>query len=172
VLAAGIAFAVTQFLFAPIAPFVTLPFLGIAAWLAWREFRTAAPLDVPERLKSLRDMSWENFSLVVSEAYRRQGYTVEPSRTAGFDLLLRKDNRATLVQCRRWRVSQAGEGPLRELNEAVSREDAFNAVAISAGAFSPKAHAYAAGTPIALVSGAELVKLVGRVGKRRRRWRP
>jgi restriction system protein len=170
VLVGALLFAAMQLIFPPLAPFVALPFIGIGAWLAWKQVRAGVPLNVPERLAGLREMPWENFSLVVSEAHRRQGYTVEPSKSGAFDFLLRKDNRVTLVQCRRWKVSQVGEGPLRELNKAIEKHDAYNAIAITAGEFSEKARAFAAATPITLVSGAELVKLVGRLEKRRLRW--
>lgn len=169
-LVGALLFAAMQLIFPVLAPFVALPFIGIGAWLAWKQVRAGVPLDVPGRLEKLREMPWENFSLVVSEAYRRQGYTVEPSKFSAFDLLLRKDNRVTLVQCRRWKVNQAGEGPLRELNRAIEKQDAYNGVAITAGEFSDKARTFAAATPITLVSGAELVKLVGRIEKRRLRW--
>jgi len=170
VLVGALLFAALQLIFPALAPFVALPFLGIGAWLAWKQLRAGLPLNVPERLAKLRAMPWENFSLVVSEAYRRRGYTVEPSKSGAFDFLLSKDNRVTLVQCRRWKVNRVGEGPLRELNQAIEKQDAYNAVAIAAGEFSEKARAFAAATPITLVSGAELVKLVGRLEKRRLRW--
>ncbi len=170
VLVAAVLFAVMQLVIPPLAPFVALPFLGIAVWLAVKQLRAAVPLDVPERLAKLREMPWENFSLVLSEAYRRQGYSVEPSKSGAFDFVLRKDSRVTLVQCRRWKVSQVGEGPLRELNQAIEKQEAYNAVAVTAGDFSEKARAFAAATPITLVAGAELVKLVGRLEKRRLRW--
>lgn len=170
VLVGVLLFAAMQLIAPALAPFVALPFIGIGVWIAWKQLRAGVPLDVPERLEKLRAMPWENFSLVVSEAYRRQGYIVEPSKSGVFDFLLRKDNRLTLVQCRRWKVNQAGEGPLRDLNGAIEKQDAYNAIAITAGEFSDKARAFAAATPIALVHGAELVKLVGRLEKRRLRW--
>lgn len=170
VLVGVLLFAAMQLVFPALAPFVALPFIGIGVWLAWKQLRAGVPLNVPERLEKLREMPWENFSLVVSEAYRRQGYTVEPSKSGAFDFVLRRDKRVTLVQCRRWKVSQAGEGPLRELNRAIEKQDAFNAVAITAGDFSEKARTFAATTPISLVYGAELIKLVGRLETQRSRW--
>jgi restriction system protein len=170
VLVGALLFAAMQLIFPALAPFVALPFIGIGAWLAWKQLRAGVPFNVPERLAKLREMPWENFSLVVSEAYRRQGYTVEPSKFGAFDLQLRKGNRLTLVQCRRWKVNQVGVNPLRELNQAIEKQDAYNAIAITAGEFSENARIFVATTPITLVSGAELVKLVGRLEKRRLRW--
>lgn len=168
-LVAILLFAAAQVIFPPVAPFVALPFIAIAAWFGYRQMRAGSPTAVPERLAQLREMPWENFSLVVSEAYRRQGYTVEEAKNSAFDFLLRKGGRATLVQCRRFKVNQAGEGPLKELAQAIEKHDAFNGIAITAGAFSDKAQAFAAGEPITLVSGTDLVALINVV--ERKRWR-
>ncbi len=103
------------------AAFVALPFVGVAAHVAWKQFRGRAPADAAERLAALREMSWEEFAAVISAAYRRQGYAVEASQGGAFDFTLRKNGRITLVQCRRWKVNQAGVGPVRELCEAMDR---------------------------------------------------
>ena len=114
-------FSVMQLVFPPLAPFIALPFAAVAGYLAWRQMRAGPPANVEERLAALRAMPWENFSLVVSEAYRRQGYTVEGSTSAAFDFKLAKKGHITLVQCRRWKVSQVGAGYLRALVEAMER---------------------------------------------------
>ena len=98
-------FGVMQFVFPPLAPFVALPFAAVAGFLAWRQMRAGPSVNVEERLAALRAMPWENFSLVVGEAYRRQGYAVEESRSAAFDFKLAKKGQITLVQCRRWKVN-------------------------------------------------------------------
>ena len=165
-------FAAAEVIFPPLAPFVAIPFVLVSIWFAYRQLRAGSPTAVPERLAQLRDMPWENFSLVISEAYRRRGYVVEESRDSAFDFLLRKDGRVTLVQCRRWKVSQAGEGPLKELARAIEKNDAFNGIAITAGAFSEKAQSFAAGNPITLVSGSDLIDLIAVVERKRWRWLP
>lgn len=169
-LVAVLLFAVTQQIFPPLAPFIALPFVAIAAYFAYKQLRGKSPVDARERLVALRDMTWENFSLVISEAYRRQGYTVETSNSATFDFMLRKNNRITLVQCRRWKVNQVGVGPLRELHEAIARQDAFNGVCITAGGFSASAREYAAGKPITLLCDAALADHVGTLDTISKRW--
>lgn len=150
------------------APFIALPFVGVAAHVAWKQFRGRAPSDAPERLAALREMSWEEFAAVISAAYRRQGYAVEASQGGAFDFTLRKNGRITLVQCRRWKVNQAGVGPVRELCEATTGHDAADCVCISAGEFSANAREFAAGKPVTLLGGAALAELVGAVGKKSR----
>ncbi len=169
-LVAVLLFGIMQLIFPPLAPFVALPFVAVAAYFAYRQLRGKSPVDAGERIAALRDMPWENFSLVISEAYRRQGYGVEASDSAAFDFTLRKNGRITLVQCRRWKVSQVGAGPLRELHEAIARHDAFNGVCITAGGFSANAREFAAGKPITLLNDAALAALVGTLEKTSKRW--
>lgn len=168
-LVAAIAFSLAQLVLPQIAPFVALPFLGVAVYVGWKALRDKTPADAAERLAALRDMSWEQFASVISAAYRRQGYAVEESKGGAFDFMLRKNGQITLVQCRRWKVNQAGVGPVRELYEAMSRHDAFNCMCVSAGEFSATARQFAAGKPVTLLNGAALAELVGAIGKKSRR---
>jgi restriction system protein len=169
-LVALLIFSVMQFVFPPLAPFIALPFALVAGYLAWRQMRAGPSVNVEERLKALREMPWENFSLIVSESYRRQGYTIEESKSAAFDFKLAKKGQITLVQCRRWKVNQVGAGPVRDLVNAIEKHDAFNGVCISAGEFSANARETAAGRPITLLNGAALAQLVGSLEKKRWRW--
>ena len=157
---AAILFGITQLVYPPVAFFVALPFLLLAAFIGYKQLRGTAEVSVADKLAALRDMPWENFSLVVSEAYRRQGYTVTEARDSAYDFELTKSGRRTLVSCRRWKVNSVGEAPLRALSAAVSRRDAYNGICIAAGDFSPKAREYAATQPITLLTGLELVKLI------------
>jgi len=164
---AAVLFGITELVYPPVAFFVALPFLLLAAFIGYKQLRGTGEVNVADKLAALRDMSWENFSLVVSEAYRRQGYTVTETRDSAYDFQLEKQGRRTLVSCRRWKVNSVGKAPLQALAAAVDRADAYNAICIAAGDFSPSARDYAATQPILLVSGAELAKLIGRVqGKR------
>lgn len=168
-LVAAVLFAVVQLVLPPLAPFVALPFIAVAGYVAWKQLRGTSPVDVEERLAALRAMPWENFGLAISEAYRRQGYTVEESGGGAFDFNLRKNGRITLVQCRRWKVNQVGVKPVQELHEAMNQLDAFNGVCISAGEFSAGAREFAASKPITLLNHAALTELVGTIEKKRRR---
>ena len=155
--------------FPPIAPFMALPFVALAGFVAFKQIRAGSPTGAYERLQELRQMSWETFSAEVAEGYRKRGYTVTPATAAGYDFALVKDGRSTLLQCRRWKVNQVGEGPVRELAKAVETSDASRGICLTGGDFTANARKLAAGEPVTLLSGADLVELVGR-GKRR--WWP
>lgn len=169
-LVAAALFAIVQLFLPQVALFVALPFIAVAGYVAWKQLRSVSPVNVEERLAALRGMPWENFGLVISEAYRRQGYAVEASESGAFDFTLRKDGRITLVQCRRWKVNQVGVKPVQELHAAMNASDAFNGVCISAGEFSASAREFAAGKRMTLLNGAALAELVGTIERTSRRW--
>ena len=168
VLVAMAVFAIARLIFPPVAPFAALPFVAIAIYFAWQQLRALSPDTVNARLAAVRAMSWDEFAVLIGDAYRRRGYEVETARDGAFDFVLRQKGRLSLVQCRRWKVRQVGVGPVRELYEALDRHEAFNGICIAAGDFSDAARQFAAGKPIALVHGAELAKLVGRKAVRAR----
>jgi len=164
---AAVLFGITELVYPPVAFFVALPFLLLAAFIGYKQLRGTGEVNVADKLTSLREMSWENFSLVVSEAYRREGYAVTEARDSAYDFELEKSGRRTLVSCRRWKVNSVGKAPLEALAAAVRRVDAYNAICIAAGGFSPNARDYASTQPITLVTGSDLARLIGRVqGKR------
>ena len=158
-------FGIAQLAFPPVAPFVALPFLAIAVYVGYRQLRTVSPGKVDARLKAVRELSWDQFSAIVTNAYQHQGYTVAPANKAAYDFTLTKQGRVTLLQCRRWKVNLLGIGPLQELAQAIASVDAYNGICITAGNLSPQAREFAAGKPITLVTGSELAVLVGQLKK-------
>jgi len=167
----ALVFAVVYKFFPDFAIFVALPFAGVAVHTAWKQFRGRAPFDGAERLAALREMSWEQFSAVIGAAYRLQGYTVEEAKGGAFDFTLYKNGQITLLQCRRWKVNQVGVGPVRDLHDAMDKNDAYNCVCLSTGEFSANALEYAAGRPVKLVSGMALLELTRDAAKPRRKWK-
>src|SRR3954471_19113295 len=78
-LVAGALFWLTYAFFPPIAPFVSVPFVALALYIAVMQWRKGSPADLEEHLQTLRDLSWEEFSARVVGAYQDRGYTVLPS---------------------------------------------------------------------------------------------
>ena len=171
-LAAVPLFAVVQLFLPPVAAlFATTPFLGIAAFAGWRQLRAPAAADVEETLGRLRAMPWENFSAVMAEALRRDGYAVTEIKADGADFEAVKNGATRLVACRRWKVAQTGEGPLRELVAARRARGADDALYATAGGFSANAREYASKHCLRLLEGAELAQLVARVQPAAHRWK-
>jgi restriction system protein len=172
VLAALPLFGAVQLFLPPIAAlFATFPFLGIAAFAAWRQLRAPGAANVAEILGKLRDMPWENFSVVIAEALTRDGYAVTATGGGAADFSARKDGRLALVSCKRWKVAQTGAGPLRELLAAKQSADAQDCIYVSTGGFTDNAREFANKNAIRLLRDAELAKLVARVTRAGHRWK-
>jgi restriction system protein len=169
VLVAFAMFWLAYAVYPPVAPFFALPFVVLAIYIGFTQWRSGVPSNPDAQLETLRNMSWESFSAAVCDAYSRQGYAVSPSREQGYDFTLTQAGRVTLLQCRRWKVNQVGAEPVRELARAIDRVQAYRGICLATGEFSGPARKIAASEPVALVSGAELVMLVNR-GTKTRRW--
>jgi restriction system protein len=169
-IAAGL-FAVTR-LFLPgfAAFFAALPFLGIAGYAGWRQLRTPGPTNVAEMLGRLRAMPWQDFSAVIAEAFRRDGYVVTETDAGPADFELRKNRRVAVVSCKRWKVAQTGVGPLRDLVAAMRAHEAQDCIYVTAGEFSAQAREFALEKSIRLLNGGALAQLVARVERGRWRW--
>jgi restriction system protein len=170
--AVGAALFATTRLFLPdiVAAATALPFLGIACYAGWRQLRAPSVTNITETLGKIRGMPWENFSAIISEAFRRDGYAVTEVFKGAVDLKLDKNGRITLVSCKRWKVAQTGIGPLRELLEAKEAQDAADCIYVAAGDFTANARTFATEKSIRLLQDAPLAELVARVERGQRGW--
>ena len=169
-IAAGL-FAGTRLFLPDFAAFcAALPFLGIAGYAGWRQLRTPGPANVADMLARLRAMPWQDFSAVIGEAFRRDGYIVTETQGGPADFELRKNRRVAVVSCKRWKVAQTGVGPLRDLVAAMRAHDAQECIYVTAGDFSAQAREFAVEKSIRLLNDGALAQLVARVERGRRRW--
>jgi len=140
-----------------IAAGATLPFLGIACYAAWRQWRSAR--DGGEALESLRELSSDQFSARLVQGFRRDGFEVTPLRGAQADFELRRDGRLTLVASRRWKAAHSGIAPLKELAAAREAREADECFFVASGELSPQARTFAAQHRVQVVEGAALARL-------------
>lgn len=91
--------------------------VSLFSWLDARRKRRL--LDAQTGLASIAALGWQDFERLMGEAFRRRGYTVEESglggADGGIDLILRKDGRRTLVQCKQWRRRKVPVNVVREM---------------------------------------------------------
>ena len=96
----------------------------IACWIAAAYSFSKAQhrkqlLEAQTSLDSIAAMDWRDFERLVGEAFRRRGYAVEETglggADGGIDLILRKDGRKELVQCKQWRQRQIKVNVVREM---------------------------------------------------------
>jgi len=147
-----------------------LAFLWLAVCLlgalisAIRSGNSRRLLDTRTNLESLSATGWRNFERLVGEAFRRQGYAVEENHhggpDGGIDLVLFKDGRRILVQCKQWRREQVGVAIVREMYGLLVHHCADAARIVTIGTYTEAAAAFAAGKPIELITGEQLLAMV------------
>ena len=147
-----------------LAPFVAFLFGITAAASAVFGAKRRRLVDEQQSLETLRATSWKDFEHLVAEAYGRRGFTVDYSlgkgSDGGVDLVLRKDGRKSLVQCRQWKVFSVGRPVLQQMFGIMTAEGADEVIIVTSGRFTDEARAFASGKPIQLLDGPNLLKLV------------
>lgn len=138
----------------------------IALYAEGDKYKRRRLLKQQNSLDTLRGLTWQEFELLVGEAYRRQGYSVEETGGSGpdggVDLVLRRTGETVLVQCKWWKQqAKVGAPTVRELRGAVAKAQAARGVFVTSSAFTREAYAEAQGQPpLELVDGAALLELV------------
>jgi restriction system protein len=122
--------------------------------------------DHVERSDSVRDLSQispTEFENMVVEWYRSQGHEtkrVGGSGDHGVDIMVKTvEGERWIVQCKRWQ-GYVGEPTVRDVYGALQHEEADRAVIVTTGHFTAQARQWAAGKPISLIEGQELLKLL------------
>ena len=147
-----------------LAPFVAFAFGLTAVGSALLGAKRRRLVDEQQSLETLRATSWKDFECLVAEAYRRQGFTVDYSLSkgsdGGVDLVLQKDGRKSLVQCKQWKTFSVGRPVLQQMFGIMTAEKADEVIIVTSGRFTDEARAFASGKPIQLLDGPNLLGLV------------
>lgn len=132
--------------------------------------RRAKLLEQQSSIESIRALSWQEFELLVGEAFKRKGFEVQENggggADGGIDLVLYKNGRKTIVQCKRWKGSSVGVSIVRELYGVMTAENASDCIVVSSGAYTAEARLFAENKPIWLIDGPELLRLLAEVHPR------
>jgi restriction system protein len=149
---------------AKLAYISALLFALLAAGSALFATKRRRLVDDQQSLESLCATSWKDFEYLVAEAYRRQGFDVDYSlgegSDGGVDLVLRKDGRKVLVQCKQWKTFSVGRPVVQQMFGIMTAERADEVILITSGRFTNDAREFAHGKPVRLVDGAQLLELV------------
>ncbi|NIK02239.1 restriction system protein [Xanthomonas arboricola] len=151
-------------MFAPLA-WTLLGVCWLAALFSYLGTRSRRRfLETRTSLESLAAGGWRQFELLVGEAFRRQGYSVEETglggADGGIDLILRKDGRRTLVQCKQWKRQQVGVSVVREMFGLLAHHHARAVKIACIGTYTKDAERFAEGKPIELIGGGQLLAMV------------
>ena len=124
-------------------------------------------LDKQSGIESIRDMSWQDFELLVGEAFRRKGFAVIENggggADGGIDLVLTKNGKKSIVQCKRWKTFSIGVPLIRELYGVMTSERANDCIFVSSGNYTAEARLFAEDKPIWLIDGSQLLEMVAGV---------
>jgi restriction system protein len=105
-------------------------------------------------------MTWAEFEMLVGEAFRLQGYSVEETGgggpDGGVDLDLSKARERYLVQCKQWRAFSVGVEVVRELYGVMAARGAAGGFVVTAGRFTRPAVEFANGRNIELLDATKL----------------
>lgn len=135
---------------------------ALFSWLGARRRRRF--LDTRTTLDSLAAGGWRQFELLVGEAFRRQGYAVEETglggADGGIDLILRRDGKRTLVQCKQWKRQQVGVSVVREMVGLLAHHQADAVKIVCIGSYTKDAERFARSKPIELIGGDKLLEMI------------
>ena len=147
----------------PSFAWVALIFLLPAAMSAWNAFFDGRQLDRQQSLESIRNLTWKQFEELVAEAYRRRGFAVRVTpdgADGGVDLIVSREGRTYLVQCKHWKTAKVGVTVVREMLGLVTAHRATGAVILTTGAFTQEAEAFSVGQPVELLDGSQVFAFV------------
>jgi restriction system protein len=131
-----------------------------------RKKRTSLITDVAQAKSAdaLDGMSWQEFEILVGEAFRLQGYSVAENGgggpDGGIDLVLTKGTEKFLVQCKQWKAFKVGVDVVRELYGVMAAKGAAGGFVVTSGRFTDDANTFAEGRNIKLVDGPKLFGLI------------
>jgi restriction system protein len=149
--------------------YVTASFALTAFFVRTRRFKL---LELHQTMRDIRSMAWREFEDLVAALYQATGYDVEARggdvSDGGIDLIVRKDKRRWIVQCKHYRDQWVGVRPLRELLGVVTAQKATGGVLVASGVFDESAKAFAKETDLLeLIGGEQLLDLINQSARKR-----
>lgn len=136
------------------------PFFVIGVMAAWRQRNAISASRIQELVEQARGMGWRDFSVLVEEALRQQGFVVSRLNEGPADFQIEKNGRVTLVSAKRWKAATVGAEHLRELLAVRESRDAFSCTCMSLGVFSQAAIDLASSSPMQLLGSANIAQLM------------
>lgn len=136
------------------------PFFVIGVMAAWRQRNAISGSRIEELVEQAWGMGWRDFSVLVEEALRQQGFVVTRLNDGPADFQIEKNGRITLVSAKRWKAATVGAEHLRELLAVRESRDAFSCTCMSLGVFSQAAIDLANDSPMQLLRSANIAQLM------------
>lgn len=132
----------------------------------WKRTQLITDVARSESVGVLGDMRWQEFEVLVGEAFRLKGYRVTETggggADGGVDLVVTKGSEKRLVQCKQWRAFKVGVTTIRELYGVMAAKGAAGGFVVTSGEFTGDAIEFAHGRNIELINGAQLLGMIER----------
>lgn len=154
-----------------VVPLLCLAGAGMSAYRRAERTKLLATATDGDTSLEVSRMTWQQFELLVGEAFRSQGYGVAELGGAGpdggVDLVLTKNGSRYLVQCKQWQAFKVGVSVVRELFGVMTAQRAAGGFLVTSGRLTKEAQAFAAGKNITLIDGDRLAKFLrsGQAGR-------
>lgn len=136
------------------------PFLVIGTVSGWRQWRAPDPARIEQALAAAGAMSWRDFADALDKGFQRDGYSVVRPKTGPADFKLEKAGQTTLVSCKRWKATNQGIEPLRELVACRDALGADRCTVISLRPLTDSAVKFAANQGVVVMGDLELSRLI------------
>lgn len=147
-----------------VVPALCLIGAGISAWRRRARQTLVNNVAQAKGADALDGMSWQEFEVLVGEAFRLQGFRVMETGgggpDGGVDLVLSKSSEKFLVQCKQWKAFKVGVEVVRELYGVMAARGATGGFVVTSGTFSGDAQDFAQGRNVKLVDGVLLFGLI------------
>ena len=136
------------------------PFVVVAAIALRRQWHRPSAAHIAQTQQALSVMAWPAFAQLLEQAFRRDGYSVQRSKSAAVDFELERQGRRMLVCARRWKSARTGLEALRALQAERDASDAPDALYIGLGELTDNARPYASANRITLWQAADLAHVL------------
>ena len=138
---------------------------GLAAVTsAWKRRQRRNLLEAQTGLERVKQLSWQQFELLVGEIYRSRGYSVSETggggADGGVDLEARKEDEKFLIQCKHWKRHKVDVRTVREFLGVLFRSGAAGGAIVTTGSLTQPAQQEAEGQSIELIDGPKLVTMM------------
>jgi restriction system protein len=151
-------------------PGLLLVMAAASVWRRHQRGRLLLQASVSPSPDALDNLSRRDFELLVTEAFRLQGYEVDEMGTdatdEGMSLVLWKNDCKSLVQCKPWTSYRVGVEVVRELTGLMHAVGASSAFLVTSGGFTRAARHFATGQPVNLLDGPTLCEWISRARSR------
>ena len=151
-------------IFQYILPAVCLAAAAASAWKASQLKSLAQGVTASGSAASLDGMSWQEYELLVGEAFRQKGFKVTErgggGPDGGVDLVLTKGGESFLVQCKQWKAFKVGVTVVRELYGVMAAKGAAGGFVVTSGKFTAEAQEFARGRNVTLIDGDRLFAML------------